>query len=45
MASEMNALIITADTLGFFHTLLGPNHYLPFVMIAWARKWSGLKTQ
>ena len=44
MAVEMNALNITAATLGFFHTLLGPDHYLPFVMIAWARKWSGLKT-
>jgi nickel/cobalt transporter (NicO) family protein len=44
MAVETNALNITAATLGFFHTLLGPDHYLPFVMIAWARKWSGLKT-
>jgi nickel/cobalt transporter (NicO) family protein len=44
MSSEINALIITAATIGFFHTLLGPDHYLPFVMIAWAKKWSGFKT-
>jgi nickel/cobalt transporter (NicO) family protein len=44
MAVEVNALAITAATLGFFHTLLGPDHYLPFIMIAWARKWSGFKT-
>ena len=44
MSSEINALILTAASIGFFHTLFGPDHYLPFVMISWARKWSGLKT-
>lgn len=44
MTTEMNALIITAASLGFIHTLFGPDHYLPFVMMSWARKWSGLKT-
>ncbi|MHC4693079.1 MAG: urease accessory protein UreH domain-containing protein [Planctomycetota bacterium] len=44
MTAELNALIITAATIGFFHTLLGPDHYLPFVMMSWARKWSGMKT-
>jgi nickel/cobalt exporter len=44
MEVELNALSITAASIGFFHTLLGPDHYIPFVMIAWARKWSGLKT-
>lgn len=44
MAANINALMITAASIGFFHTLLGPDHYLPFVMISWARKWSWLKT-
>jgi len=44
MTAELNALIITAATIGFFHTILGPDHYLPFVMMSWARKWSGVKT-
>jgi len=44
MGVEINALIITAASVGFIHTLLGPDHYLPFVMISWARKWSGFKT-
>lgn len=44
MTAELNALIITAASIGFFHTILGPDHYLPFVMMSWARKWSGLKT-
>jgi sulfite exporter TauE/SafE len=44
MSTEISALIITAASMGFFHTLLGPDHYLPFIMISWARKWSGIKT-
>jgi len=44
MTAELNALIITAATIAFFHTILGPDHYLPFIMMSWARKWSGLKT-
>ena len=44
MTAELNALIITAASIGFFHTILGPDHYLPFVMMSWARKWSSVKT-
>lgn len=44
MSTELGALAITAASIGFFHTLFGPDHYLPFIMISWARKWSGLKT-
>lgn len=44
MSAELNALVITAASIGFFHTLLGPDHYLPFVMMAWSRKWSRAKT-
>ncbi len=44
MTTELNALIITAASIGFFHTILGPDHYLPFIMMSWARKWSGVKT-
>jgi hypothetical protein len=40
MAIELKALILTAASIGFFHTLLGPDHYLPFIMMSWARKWS-----
>ncbi len=44
MTAELNALVITAAAIGFFHTLLGPDHYLPFIMMSWARKWSVTKT-
>jgi ABC-type nickel/cobalt efflux system permease component RcnA len=30
--------------LGFVHTLLGPDHYLPFIVMSRARKWSLRKT-
>ncbi len=34
----------TAATLGLVHTVLGPDHYLPFIVIGRARKWSLSKT-
>ncbi len=44
ITAELNALIITAASIGFLHTILGPDHYLPFIMMSWARKWSVVKT-
>ncbi len=44
MTGELTLLIITAATIGFVHTILGPDHYLPFIMMAWSRKWSNTKT-
>lgn len=37
-------LVITAATLGFMHTIFGPDHYVPFVMMAKAQGWSKKKT-
>ncbi|MCM2324307.1 MAG: hypothetical protein NDJ90_13705, partial [Oligoflexia bacterium] len=37
-------LSLTALFLGFFHTILGPDHYLPFVMMSRAERWSRAKT-
>jgi hypothetical protein len=44
MTNEIAILAGTAATIGFFHTLLGPDHYLPFIFMAKARKWSMFKT-
>ncbi len=44
MTAEQSALVITAASIGFLHTVLGPDHYLPFIMMSWARKWSRVKT-
>jgi sulfite exporter TauE/SafE len=44
MSNEIIILAGTAATLGFVHTVLGPDHYLPFIVLSKARKWSILKT-
>lgn len=38
------ALVCTAAAIGFFHTLTGPDHYIPFVAMARIGRWSPLKT-
>ncbi len=37
--SEEFILILTAASLGLVHTIIGPDHYLPFIAIAKARNW------
>jgi nickel/cobalt exporter len=37
-------LLIAAIGIGATHTLLGPDHYLPFIMLARARGWSRSRT-
>ncbi|MEA3362962.1 MAG: sulfite exporter TauE/SafE family protein [Thermodesulfobacteriota bacterium] len=44
MISEMLVLGGTAASIGFIHTVLGPDHYLPFIAMSKARGWSGRKT-
>lgn len=35
--------MLSAATIAFVHTLLGPDHYLPFVSMGLARKWTKRK--
>jgi len=44
MTRELATLVATAASIGFFHTLVGPDHYLPFIVMARSGKWSLLKT-
>jgi hypothetical protein len=44
VSPELVALTITAASIGVGHTLLGPDHYLPFVVLARARGWSRTTT-
>ncbi len=44
MTKELSILLTAAASIGFIHTVLGPDHYVPFIMIARARKWSLIKT-
>jgi len=43
MASSTAVLLVSALSIGFFHTLLGPDHYLPFVAMAKVGAWSRRK--
>lgn len=44
MNNELYILAITAASIGFFHTILGPDHYIPFIVMSKAGKWSKTKT-
>ncbi len=44
MIQEIEILAITAISIGFLHTILGPDHYIPFVAMAKAGNWSKNKT-
>ncbi len=44
MSNEIVILIVTAASIGFIHTLLGPDHYLPFIVMSKARNWTTFKT-
>ncbi len=42
--NELILLSLTAASLGFIHTALGPDHYLPFIVLSRARNWTVTKT-
>jgi len=44
MTSSLWLLCVTAASIGFLHTLFGPDHYLPFIVMKKARNWSFAKT-
>jgi len=44
VSQELTILLVTAASIGFFHTLFGPDHYLPFIVMGRARSWSLPKT-
>lgn len=44
MTGSFALLAGTAATVGFVHTALGPDHYLPFVVLSKARGWTARRT-
>ena len=42
--SSLFILLGSALSIGFIHTLIGPDHYLPFIVISKARNWSTSRT-
>jgi len=44
MGTASQSILLAALGVGFLHTLLGPDHTLPFIMLARARHWSWQRT-
>jgi len=44
MNDSIVLLSATAISIGFVHTILGPDHYLPFIVLSEAKKWTVKKT-
>lgn len=44
MTTDISILIFTAASIGFIHTLTGPDHYLPFIVMSKAKNWNMAKT-
>lgn len=44
MNSSIALLSVTAVSIAFLHTILGPDHYLPFIVLSQGKKWSLKKT-
>lgn len=44
MNNSIALLSVTAISIGFIHTLFGPDHYLPFIVLSEAKKWTLRKT-
>lgn len=41
---SLNVLVLTALSLGLVHTVIGPDHYLPFIVLGRAEGWTLRKT-
>ncbi len=44
MQAELQALILTAISIALLHTISGPDHYLPFIVLSKTRGWGLSKT-
>lgn len=44
MDYKIYSFLLLAVSLGFVHTLLGPDHYLPFIVLSKSKGWSLRKT-
>jgi len=44
MDQSIGILLLTTAGVGVAHTLMGPDHYLPFIALGRSRKWSPRKT-
>lgn len=44
MSSDLGILAATAVSIGLIHTVIGPDHYLPFLAMSGSRRWTLRRT-
>ncbi len=44
MNEQISILVLTAASLGFIHTIMGVDHYIPFVALSKSLNWTKVKT-
>lgn len=44
MNEQISILVLTAASLGFIHTIMGVDHYVPFVALSKSLNWTKIKT-
>ena len=44
MSDSLTILLLTSGSIGFFHTIMGPDHYLPLIVMSRSGRWSSKKT-
>ncbi|MBI9104672.1 MAG: sulfite exporter TauE/SafE family protein [Spirochaetales bacterium] len=44
MDQNIMVLLLTTLSVGFVHTLIGPDHFVPFIVLSKSRNWSMTKT-
>lgn len=44
MTADITILTLNAMAVAFIHTVIGPDHYVPFIVMAKARNWSFART-
>ena len=44
MTTDITLLSLNAMAVAFIHTVIGPDHYVPFIVMAKARRWSFART-
>jgi ABC-type nickel/cobalt efflux system permease component RcnA len=40
MLDTLWVLLLTTGSIGFFHTIMGPDHYIPFIVMSRSGRWS-----
>lgn len=44
MFDSLTVLLFTTGSIGFLHSIMGPDHYIPFIVMSRSGQWSNKKT-